>query len=115
MAFERHREQEKSKFEKAIEETAEKKSEGIPKVEIPKVEIPEAEIPKEEIPEAEKKITVKKDKETISEKEEVNNCGIVGNTIEVREFRAIVKKRGEQINVVLTKLISNYNSKNYNL
>lgn len=42
-----------------------------------------------------------------------NNVGIVGSTVEVRDFRAIVKKKGEQINTVLTGLLKEYNDKNY--
>lgn len=41
--------------------------------------------------------------------------GIMGDTIEVRDFRAIVKKKGDTITNVLSKIISEYNEKNYNL
>jgi hypothetical protein len=43
------------------------------------------------------------------------NCGITGDTLEVKEFRAIVKKQGKQINVVITDILSDWNQKNYNL
>jgi hypothetical protein len=43
------------------------------------------------------------------------NCGIVGDTVEVREFRAIVKKDNKQINVVLNGIIAEWNHLHYNL
>jgi hypothetical protein len=41
--------------------------------------------------------------------------GIAGNTVEVQDFKAIIKKKGLQINTVLTQLISQWNQANYNL
>jgi hypothetical protein len=56
-----------------------------------------------------------KEKKPREDKKNPNLCGVVGQTIEVREFRAIVKKKGEQINDVLSKLLHKYNTENYNL
>jgi hypothetical protein len=60
------------------------------------------------------KVTTKKRKER-EDKKTFNNVGIVGDTIEVRDFRAIVKKQGKQINTVLTEILNGWNMANYNL
>lgn len=44
-----------------------------------------------------------------------DDVGIIGNTVEARDFRAIVKKKGKTIKVVLTDLLHKYNSENYNV
>lgn len=58
-----------------------------------------------------KKKLIKKRQDT----KPVINCGITGDTIEVRDFRAIIKKKGLQINVVLNGIIAEWNHTNYNL
>ncbi len=66
---------------------------------------------KEEI----KKVPQKKPRKKRQDKKEYTNIGIIGNTVVCKDFRAIVKKRGDQINVVLTKILHDWNTKNYNL
>ena len=44
-----------------------------------------------------------------------NYIGLVGNNIVCKDFRAIIKKKGLQINVVLNELLHEWNTKNYNL
>jgi hypothetical protein len=61
---------------------------------------------------AAKKTAAKKQREDTKVK---INCGIKGDTIEVRDFRAIIKKKGLQINVVLNGIIAEWNHTNYNL
>ncbi len=41
--------------------------------------------------------------------------GVTGNTVEAKEFRAIIKKKGLQINTVLNSVLSQWNQANYNL
>lgn len=67
--------------------------------------------PIEEIKEPEKPV-ITEEKELTDRK---LNCGITGDTLEVKEFRAIVKKQGKQINVVITDILSKWNQENYNL
>jgi len=76
------------------------------------------------VEEAEEKITVVKAEEKKEEVKKITlpeeverklNLGITGDTIEVKDFRAIVKKQGKQINIVLTKILSEWNTANYNL
>jgi hypothetical protein len=69
---------------------------------------PKAEVKKA----AAKKTAAKKQREDTKVK---INCGIKGDTIEVRDFRAIIKKKGLQINVVLNGIIAEWNHTNYNL
>jgi hypothetical protein len=82
-------------------------------------------IPEKELPEK-KKLTQKefyarKKKENREKKKAYdldrgfNNCGVVGDTLEVKDFRAIVKKSGKQINTVLTSILHDWNTANYNL
>lgn len=74
-----------------------------------------------EVPEVKKEIVIEKPIEVLEEKPIVEdterklNCGITGDTLEVKEFRAIVKKQGKQINVVITKILNDWNQANYNL
>lgn len=70
---------------------------------------------KPEEPEVKKEI----EKPVIAEASELTdrklNCGITGDTLEVKEFRAIVKKQGKQINIVITDILNQWNKANYNL
>ena len=135
MAFERHRKVETPETEKieVIPPEVKKveKTEGVISLEIQtqasdlrsnleknhkvvhqsEEEIPEVKKAAAEIPEVKKKAPKKKRQD----KKYPNKVSIMGNTIEVRDFRAIIKKNGEQINTVLKKLIADYNKKNYNL
>ena len=43
------------------------------------------------------------------------NISIMGDTIEVKEFRAICKKNGWQMNNTLKKILHEWNTANYNL
>ena len=82
---------------------------------ITKEVFPNAEV-KEIFPKAEvKKAPAKKITKKKNHTKAVINCGIKGDTIEVRDFRAIVKKKGLQINVVLNGIIAEWNHTNYNL
>lgn len=67
---------------------------------------------KNNVPKAQTKKIVRKKREDVKC---VIDTGIKGTTIEVREFRAIVKKQGLQINVVLNGIIAEWNHTNYNL
>lgn len=67
---------------------------------------------------AERKGTLKKKKKIIKKRVDTKpaiNCGITGDTVEVREFRAIVKKDNKQINVVLNGILAEWNHLHYNL
>ena len=113
---------------KFLEEIIETANEVLPEAEVKEIEKPEEPIktevkevlPKKEIlstitknniPKAKKKVVKKQREDT----KVVIDCGIKGNTIEVRDFRAIVKKKGLQINVVLNGIIAEWNHNNYNL
>lgn len=61
------------------------------------------------------KPVIKAPKKKREDKKEVNKLGLIGSTIVANDFRAIVTKRGEQINVVLTKILHDWNMANYNL
>lgn len=83
--------------------------------------------PKEEIKPVIKKVEVKKEEPVISNEvppEEIepidrkkiyDNVGLVGNTIECRDFRAILKKQGKTIHAVLPEILQKWNTENYNL
>jgi len=69
-----------------------------------------SEVKKEEID----KLPVKEKKKRVDTKE-ANLVGIVGKTIEARDFRAICKKAGWQINDKLTEMLRAFNMAHYNL
>jgi len=43
------------------------------------------------------------------------SLGLIGDTVEARDFRAICKKKKLQINTVLNKILHDWNTANYNL
>lgn len=64
-----------------------------------------------------KKVAVKK---TIPKKKRIDNkaankIGIIGNTVVCNDFRAILAKKGLQINTVLTQILHDWNMANYNI
>ena len=61
-----------------------------------------------------KKIHPKKRKKRV-DKKEFTNLGLIGDTVVARDFRAIVKKKGDQINTVLSAILHKWNTENYNL
>ena len=69
------------------------------------------EIIKEEITKANIK-TVNPNKKT---RADYNTVGLTGDSIECKDFRAIVKKSGKNINAVLSSILHEWNKKNYNL
>lgn len=68
------------------------------------------EIEKEEI----ERLVIPEKKKREDKKEHIN-LGLVGDTIEARDFRAICKKNGVQINVALTQILTDWNMAHYNL
>jgi hypothetical protein len=110
-----------------LEEIVTTAKEILPEVETKIEEPEEPETP--EAPEEKKEIVttvskpevkniIRKKKKVIKKRVDtkpVINCGITGDTIEVRDFRAIIKKKGLQINVVLNGIIAEWNHTNYNL
>lgn len=103
-----------------FEKKAEVKKEPIIKAEVKKVE----EIKIIDPPTEEKKVTAIKKEiaetntgDSVKKRtyKEYTNIGIIGDTVICRDFRAIVKKKGLQINTVLTKILHDWNTQNYNL
>jgi hypothetical protein len=144
MAFERHRQKEvKTSEEKKPklnitwlkEQVKGYKPGNLPEEVKPEEKIPEIKTPEEKIPEVKKqkakKLKLKRhfdtkvilnpeeklpeEKKNRIDKKKYCDVGVLGSTIEVREFRAIVKKKGLQINTVLNKILHDWNTKNYNL
>lgn len=110
MTFRRHHHQQPTEEAPVVKKEAEENIEPAQDLaDLPKVSTL-AEV--DTIPEPVQDLTEKKKR---TDTKEVLNVGIVGDTIEVKDFRAIVKKAGKQINVVLTEILSEWNQKNYNL
>ncbi len=127
--FARHRtrNQDNQVKQPATKKPEEKKTEEIPvelKIIVEEKE-PEIILPEEEEkpqPIAEKKPAAKKapEKKTPVKKEREDSrkplsLGLIGDTIEARDFRAICKKKNLQINTELNKLLHEWNTANYNL
>lgn len=99
-----------------LEEITETVKEVLPEV---KEETPEntevvketPEVISEAAPKAEVKKTTSKKKKNYT-KPRVD-CGLKGTTIEVRDFKAICKKKDIQINIVLNGLLAAWNHENY--
>lgn len=105
-------------LKEVIPEPEEQTTETTEAPEEKKTEAPEAKENIQVIPEVKKaaaKKTTKKKAATKEHTKAIVNCGIKGDTIEVRDFRAICKKNGKQINIVLNGIIAEWNHANYNL
>lgn len=126
MAFgDRHRERtpQEKKFEEAIKKEAEKTVLEIVNDEpvIEEQREPKIKIVRENRERKPKKKVVKKivtpakieEKDGVENKKYVN-IALNGTTVVCNDFRAIVKKKGLKITEVLTKIIGEWNYKNYN-
>lgn len=68
------------------------------------------EVEKEEI-----ELLKAKERKSREDKKELNDVALVGTTIEAKDFRAICKKNGLQINIVLSEVLRDWNMAHYNL
>lgn len=97
--------------ETAKEVLPEAKTEEPAKPENTEVIEEKTEVISEASPKAEVKKTTSKKKKNYT-KPRVD-CGLKGTTIEVRDFKAICKKKDIQINIVLNGLLAAWNHENY--
>jgi len=91
--------------------------EVLPKAEIIVIEPEKKPVSKKivEPEEIQKKIKKEKRRRGVNKTKPFVNVSIMGDTVEVRDFRAICKKNGWQMNNTLTKILHEWNTANYNL